>query len=66
MASKCQECNKKTHILLRCHCNGLYCIIHRNSMDHKCTYTAKTMEQQNKNTLLGKLATVAKPKLDLI
>lgn len=66
MAAKCQECNKKSHILLRCQCEKLLCLLHRNHIDHKCTIDPKKALEQNKQTLLGTLVSVAKPKLDLI
>ena len=37
---KCKECNKNIHewVSFKCKCESVFCIKHRMSNDHACTY----------------------------
>jgi len=38
MAEKCQYCCRKTHFVIKCKCEKILCISHRDPDDHKCRF----------------------------
>jgi len=52
MAERCDYCKRKSYMVLKCKCEKLYCIIHRNAEDHQCGFDYKKegkdfLEKQN-------------------
>jgi hypothetical protein len=54
MSSRCQQCSKKSHILLPCKCENQYCIKHIQAEKHNCTYNYKESGKSQLNTQLIK------------
>lgn len=38
MADRCEHCRRKTHFIVKCKCDKVLCIQHRDAYDHHCTY----------------------------
>lgn len=41
MDTKCLFCKRKTHLIVKCRCEGAFCIAHRDPDDHKCGFDFK-------------------------
>jgi hypothetical protein len=42
----CGVCKKKTHLMFHCKCEGNFCLKHRDSFKHKCTYDYKKAQRE--------------------
>ena len=62
--NSCKQCKKKTlKILFKCKCNNYYCIKHRYSDCHNCTFDYKN---ENKKQLLKLNPVIIPSKLESI
>jgi len=41
MDTKCFLCKRKTYLLVKCRCEGTFCVSHRDPEDHKCGFDFK-------------------------
>lgn len=57
---RCAQCNKKVLLIIKCHCEKVFCSKHRHAEEHNCTYDFKTegqkkLAEQNQPVVASKL-----------
>ncbi len=61
---KCNKCNKKIGLIVfDCKCKGNFCVTHRYSETHDCTFNFKPDE---KNKLINENPKIVTPKVSVI
>ena len=54
---RCHECNKKALVIVTCRCGEKFCLKHRHSESHKCTYNYSESAKEILNKKLYKIET---------
>lgn len=63
MDRKCYWCNRKCYLTVKCHCEKVFCIEHRDPDDHECTFDFK---QHDKDVITKQNPKVVSKKIEVL